>query len=253
MAKGKPGADSSVLVTSQIGGKSLVQLATDLYGEPPAFWGRYFTSPSTGGNVEYRHLKENRILRENGIRVLPIARQTKRVDGDAALGSADANANGHDILVTFDSGYLQTLGGEFYVFLDVEGTPSLSQAYYTGWANTLSEYSSKATGGAVTLLPCVYATHFDSLTWSAVADAVAAGVDCRGAWVARWRHHGCHALDEWDDVLVQPKVQIPCPVLCWQYADDCHGAGGFDCSQTNPAITVDDLLSHLILPPMTLT
>ncbi len=80
--------------------------------------------------MEYRHLKENRILRENGIRVLPIARQTKRFDGDQALGSVDAHANAHDILVTFGSDYLQTLGGKFFVFLDVEGAPSLSQAYY---------------------------------------------------------------------------------------------------------------------------
>jgi hypothetical protein len=249
MAKGNPGADSSVLVTSQIGGKSLVRLATDLYSEPPAFWGRYFTSAWTGGNVEYRHLKENAILRENGIRVLPTARQTKRVDGDEAVGSADAIANAHDILVTFGADYLQTLGGEFYVFLDVEGAPSLSQAYYTGWANSLTEHSSAATSGAVTLLPCVYATQSDSATWSAVSAAAAMGVDCRGAWVARWTHHGCHALDEWDDARVQPKVSIPCPVLCWQYADDCHGGSGFDCSQTNPALALDDLLNHLILPP----
>jgi|SRR5215470_3062065 len=251
MAKGKPGADSSVLVTSQIGGKPLVELAIELYGEAPAFWGRYFTSASTGGNVEYRHLKENRILRENGIRVLPIARQTKRVDGDGAAGAADASANAHDILATFGADYLKGLGGEFYVFLDVEGAPSLSQAYFTGWANALTGESSGATGGAVTLLPCVYATRFDSVTWSAVAAAGSAGVDCGGAWVARWTHHGCHVLDEWDDIGVLPDVSIPCPVLCWQYADDCHGGSGFDCSQTNPAIDIDDLLSHLILPPET--
>jgi len=78
MPKGRLGADSSMLVTTQIAGKTLVQLAVELYGEPPVFWGRYFTSTSTGGNVEYRHLKENQILRNNNIRVLPIARQTRR-------------------------------------------------------------------------------------------------------------------------------------------------------------------------------
>jgi hypothetical protein len=249
MATGKPGADSSVLVTSHIGGKSLVELATDLYGEPPVFWGRYFTSASTAGTVEYRHLKENNILRENGIRVLPIVRQTKRVDGDEAVGSADGIANAHDILVTFGAGYLQTLGEEFYVFLDVEGAPSLSQAYYTGLASSLSGHSSAATGGAVTLLSCVYATRSDSVTWSAMSAAAATGVECYGIWVARWTHHGCHVLDEWDDARIQPKVSIPCPVLCWQYSDDCHGGGGFDCSQTNPSMALDDLLNHLILPP----
>jgi hypothetical protein len=249
MAKGKPGADSSVLVTSQIGGKALVDLAIALYGEAPVFWGRYFTSASTGGTVEYRHLKENRILRTNGIRVLPIARQTTRVDGNEAAGIADASANAHDILATFGADYLEASGGAFYVFLDVEGAPSLSLDYYTGWANALSAQSSAATDGAVTLLPCVYATRSDASTWSAVATAASAGVDCLGAWVARWTHHGCHVPDEWDDSRVLPEVDIPCPVLFWQYADDCHGGSGFDCSQTNPAIDVDDLLGHLILPP----
>lgn len=59
MAKGKAGADSSVLVTTQLQGTTLIQLATDLFGQTPSFWGRYFTSASTSGAVEYRHLKEN--------------------------------------------------------------------------------------------------------------------------------------------------------------------------------------------------
>src|SRR5215472_8240179 len=79
MAKGKPGADSSVMVTNQVEGSGLIALAKALYGEVPIFWGRYFTSTSTGGTVEYRHLKENKALRDNNIRVLPIARQTKNV------------------------------------------------------------------------------------------------------------------------------------------------------------------------------
>jgi hypothetical protein len=89
MAKGKPGADSSVIVTTQIAGTGLIDLAKALYGDTPVFWGRYFTSASTGGTVEYRHLKENQALCDNNIRVLPIARQTKRVAGTVADGSAD--------------------------------------------------------------------------------------------------------------------------------------------------------------------
>ena len=101
MAKGKPGADSSVLVTNRIGDRGLIELATALYGEAPVFWGRYFTSASSGGNVEYRHLKENQPLRDNNIRVLPIARQTNRVSGTQADGSADAEKNANDLLSTF--------------------------------------------------------------------------------------------------------------------------------------------------------
>jgi len=65
MAKGKPGVDSSVIVTTQVGGTGLIDLAKALYGDTPVFWGRYFTSTSTGGTVEYRHLKENQALRDN--------------------------------------------------------------------------------------------------------------------------------------------------------------------------------------------
>jgi hypothetical protein len=250
MAKGKPGADSAVIVTSQVGGKGLIRLATDLYGEPPVFWGRYFTT-TAGTNAEYRHLKENRALRLAGIRVLPIARQTKRVGGTEADGSVDAAANAEDILVTFGADYLASQGGEFFVFLDVEGAPSLSAAYWTGWTQTLAAHSADVTDDRVRLLPCVYATHGDAPTWSAVAATAAAGVACQGAWVARWSAAGgCQPLSDWDDALVTPDVPLPCPVLIWQYSDDCHGGGGFDCSQVNPSIDLQtDLLAHLILPP----
>jgi hypothetical protein len=250
MAKGKPGADSSVAVTSQIAGKSLIQLASELYGQAPVFWGRYFTSITRPGDVEYRHLKENRPLRDQGIRVAPIARQTHRVQGTRADGAADALRNAEDYVATFGADYLASQGNRFFVFLDVEGAPSLSQAYYAGWATTLAEHSSAMTDGSVNLVPCVYATQADNPTWAAVAAATAGGVPCGGAWIARWRFDGCHALEDWDQTVVNPSVPLPCPVLIWQYADDCHGGGGFDCSQTNPALDLDaDLLSHLVLPP----
>ena len=102
MTKGMPGADSSTLVTSQIGGRNLIDLATEVFGTTPVLWGRYFTSVSTTGVVEYRHLKENQILRANNIRILPIARQTKNVNGTVADGSADATANVEDLIETFD-------------------------------------------------------------------------------------------------------------------------------------------------------
>ena len=250
MAKGKPGTDSSVLVTSQIGGKGLIDLAKSFYGDVPVFWGRYFTSTSTGGSVEYRHLKENQPLRDNNIRVLPIARQTKNVNGSQADGSTDAEANADDLLVTFGSGYLASLGGQVYMFLDVEGNPSLSEAYYTAWAQTLMSYSASQTGGQVTILPCVYATRSDTPTWSAVMDAVSNGAVCEGAWIARWPSSGRQPLPEWDDNAVTPTVAITFPILIWQYADDCYGGTGFDCSEVNPGIDLqNDLLSNLVLPP----
>jgi hypothetical protein len=254
MAQGKAGADSSVVVTTQIGSKNLIQLATDLFGQTPTFWGRYFTSASTSGNVEYRHLKENPILRQNGVRVLPIARQTRNVNSSQAQGSADAEANSEDLIATFGQEYLASQGGQFLMFLDVEGSPSLSSAYFMGWAQTLTAHSADLTGGDAKILPCVYATRSDEATWQAVADCAEQGVVCNGAWIARWVHHGCAALDDWDDVKVSPTVQLPCNVLVWQYSDDCWGGAGFDCDQANPNIDVDqELLSKLVLPPDTTT
>jgi hypothetical protein len=250
MAKGKPGADSSVAVTSQVGGTGLIDLATTLFGETPVFWGRYFTSTGTGGTVEYRHLRENQPLRDRNIRVLPIARQTRNVGGAIAQGSADAQQNADDVLATFGADYLASQGGRFCVFLDVEGSPSLSADYYGGWAQTLEAHSMSVTGGRVTLLPALYAARGDAATWQAMADAVKSGAGCIGVWVARYRLHGCQALPDWDDALVAPETPIPCKVLIWQYSDECQGNGGFDCSETNPAIDLQaELLNYLVLPP----
>ena len=55
--------------------------------------------------------------------MLPIARQTTHVDGTQAEGSADAQLNVEDLIKTFGASYLQSQGGRFLMFLDVEGTP----------------------------------------------------------------------------------------------------------------------------------
>jgi hypothetical protein len=253
MAKGMPGADSSTLVTSQIDGRNLIQLATDLFGQSPVVWGRYFTSAGTTGVVEYRHLKENQILRANNIRDLPIARQTKNVNGSVADGSADAKANAEDLIQTFGADYLASLGGQILMFLDVEGAPSLSAPYYRGWAATLVAHSQDFSINKVTILPCVYGTQADDRTWGAVAEAIGPAVEFHGAWVARWRVSGCNSLLEFDDNIVRPRSLPPSlKVLLWQYSNECHGGGGFDCNETNPSIDLQrDLLSKCVLPPDT--
>ena len=250
MAKGKLGVDSSVPVNTEIEGKSLVQLATTVFNATPVFWGRYFTSVATAGDVEYRHLKENQILRQNNIRVLPIARQTKHVNSSQAQGIADAQANVKDLITTFGQDYLAAQGGTFFLFLDVEGTPSLSAAYFKGWVQTLESASFDLSDGPVQILPGVYGNHDDEPTWEAVATCADQDIVCQGAWVARWVHHACHDMDDWDDQMVLPKTELPCKVLVWQYSDECYGGNGFDCNQTNPSIDVDqELLSQLVLPP----
>jgi hypothetical protein len=248
MARGFPAADSSSPVSV-----SMVQAAAALFGQTPAAWGRYFTSPTTAGTVEYRHAQENAVLAQYGIRLLPIARQTKDVGGTAAQGTSDAEGNVDDLFATFGADYLASLGGELLMFLDVEGTPasgspSLALDYYLGWGQTLASASRAASGGRVTVLPCVYARQGDDATWTVLEEAAAQGVPCQGAWVARYYYSSC-ALTDWDDAIVTPTVAIPCPILLWQYAENCCN-GAIDCSQTNPALDIQTaLLQRLILPP----
>jgi hypothetical protein len=183
--------------------------------------------------------------------VLPIARQTKHVDGTQAEGSVDAQLNVEDLIKTFGASYLQSQGGRFLMFLDVEGTPSLSTDYYLGWARTLADHSQSISHGTVTIVPGVYATQADDATWRAVAEASERGVQTQGAWVARWRIRGCGRPVDWDPAIVTPNVKIPCEVLLWQYADECHGGDGFDCNETNPNIDLQHILSQCVLPPDT--
>jgi hypothetical protein len=249
MARGSAGADSSTPVTA-----SLVHAATQLFGETPALWGRYFTSPATRGTTEYRHAEENAVLAQAGIRLLPIARQTTHVAGSAQQGASDAQGNVDDIFDTFGTQYLAAQGGEVFLFLDVEGnpsagSPSLSQSYYTGWARTLVSYSRSSSNNAVTILPCVYARQGDDQTWNVLAAAVGAGIQCHGVWVARYFYNSCEMTD-WDDSIVAPAVKLPCHVLLWQYAENCCG-GSIDCNQTNPGLDIQTaLLNHLITCPL---
>ncbi len=179
----------------------------------PVFWGRYFTSTSTGGLVEYRGLKENQALRDNNISCpAPSLARLPESAGTLADGATDAQANADDILSTFGAAYLATLSGNFYVFLDVENLPALSVPYYTGWAQTLSAHSQSVTNGSVTLTPCVYGMRSDNTTWTAVATAVAAGVPCAGVWIARYPLPGCQPLPDWDVAKVSPAVALPCPI-----------------------------------------
>ena len=251
MTTGRCGGDSSTPVTTQINGRSLPALAEDLFGERPTFWGRYFTSAATTGSVEYRRRRENGLLRNLQIRVAPIARQTLNVDESHAQGGQDAEANAEDVIKTFGADYLKILGGEILLFLDVEGSPSLSTDYYSGWSQTLIAHSRAFSNGAVTLRPCVYATQADDPTWRALAAAIANGAACDGLWVARWLRDppACLPPPDWSDAKVTPGIHLPCKVLLWQYAPECHGAGGFDCNIINPAISRAEFLERCVLPP----
>ncbi len=177
MAQGQPGADSLSPVTS-----SLIQKATALYGTAPVFWGRYFTSATTTGSGEYHHATENPPLNAAGIRLLPVARQTANVGGSQEQGAADGAANAQDFVDTFGVPELTAQGGQFIMVLDVEGNPDLTADYYTGWTQGLISTAQQESGGAVQMLPCLYASHGDSGTWNALETAMNAGAPCSGVW-----------------------------------------------------------------------
>jgi hypothetical protein len=247
MAFGIPGVDSCTPVTSE-----LIGLASGQFGAAPAFWGRYFTSPTTGGSVEYRHAAESGLLNAAGIRVLPVARQTGRVGGTTAEGAQDAALNAADFLDTFGSATLAAQGGVFLMFLDVEGQPSLSVDYYTGWAQGLASAGNAASGGTVTLRPCLYATQGDVATWAVLRLAMAAGTSCAGVWIARYLDSGCDEMPAWDDEFITPVAGVPSTILAWQYGGNCNG-GALDLSQTNPEIDGQGLLLDLLVLPPTPT
>jgi hypothetical protein len=247
MARGLPGADSFSQVTPD-----LIQAATNIFGSTPQFWGRYFKSPTGGSAAEYHHSTEDPVLAQANIRVLPVAQQTGHVNGSQAQGAADAQLNVADILATFPQAHLIAQGGQFLMFLDVEGVspqaPSLSLDYYTGWAQTLVSFSQSETNNGVTILPCVYGPQLDNVTWNTLNTANAKGIPCHGAWVARYPG-GCSARD-FNPSFAIPPIALPCDVLIWQYGENCAN-GKIGLNQTNPNIAdiQTALLNKLILPP----
>ncbi|MBV9852070.1 MAG: hypothetical protein JO250_20585 [Armatimonadetes bacterium] len=246
MAVGIPGADSSVPFAGH-----LLDLARDFFGETPRFWGRYFKSPGIPGPAVYRPAWENGPLRANGLRVLPIAQQTGHVSSGADTGAEDGAGNAEAIVAAFGADAVAAQGGQFLVFLDVEGPPSLSADYFIGWASALRVRSRELSGDRFELLPCVYARTHDDATWRALRQAQAAGAPCFGAWVARLRNNACdQGFAEWDSGFCEPAFDLPFPVLLWQFAQDCPDGNGIDCDQTNPAVSGAELfLARLILPP----
>jgi hypothetical protein len=240
MANRIVGVDTSVPVTG-----ALIASATAALGVTPAFWGRYFTSTEETGTVEYRHVTEDPVLAPANIRVLPIARQTNKVGGTLAQGVADGQANAADLLATFGEDYLASQGGQFLVFLDVEGPgptgqPSLSSDYYRGWTQGLGGASAK-----VTFLPCIYARPDDQATWRGLKAAMAADAPCSGLWLAFWLETVQEPV-AWDAPALKPTPDPGVPVLLWQYV----GANSFDRDLANPDLDpANGLLPLLVLPP----
>jgi len=233
------GVDSAQLVTEK-----LIDAASRVLGTQPAFWGRYFTSPSTTGSVEYRHRLEDANLVAHSIRVLPIARQTNRVGGSQDEGLHDGLANGLDLLQTFGEDYLAQQGGKFFIFLDVEGggISHLSTKYYAGWIEGLAQSSAR-----VQFLPCIYGIPSDTITWTALRCALENGSACHGLWLSHPLQHAQEPVP-WDNTKVVPNPDPGVPVLLWQYMFARDGVD-IDRNQVNPMLgPMLDFLQFLVLP-----
>ena len=226
--------------------EELVAAVAKALGTTPAFWGRYFTSKTTAGPGEFRHVAEDGVLSNHGIRVLPIARQTNRVGGTGADGQRDGEDNAGDLLATFGAAHLASMGGAVRIFLDVEGSgPSrLSRAYYDGWVQGLAQAS-----GGIGILPCVYGIPSDAITCRPrplSGNAVAGGAACGGIWLSH-PHQTVVEPAAWDVSMLSPFAGVPgAPVVLWQYLF----GSTFDRSLVNPALQdPDSFLESLVLPP----
>jgi hypothetical protein len=233
------GTDSLSRVTSG----SYITQATNLLNSKPVFWGRYFSGLSYTGTGEY-FAQENQVLRANNIRVLPVGRYTTRVGLGQAEGRQDGAEQAADFLGKLGESYLQSQGGEFYFFLDVELSDPLSTNYYVGWSQAVRSASSR-----VKLLPCVYLNANDATTSRALSSAIAAGAVCSGLWIAYYLYYQTDAIATtlFDGNRAAPATSVAAPVLLWQYAGDI--AGTYDFSVSNSALDAQTLLRRLALPP----
>lgn len=234
---GVAGADTMSNVTNG----NIVQ-ATKLLGTKPRFWGRYFV----GRDAEYKGALENKVLHDNGIRVVPVCRETNLIGGDETKGEIIGTKVADDVLVTFGEEYLAANGGAFYIFLDTEPDPepALSTEYYLGW--------SKAVVGAsklVRFLPAVYINQSDDRTATALHEAIKKGAECHGLWVANYGTDSSFVAP-WRKIKAPEPLGVNFPVLLHQYAGDISN-GIYDFNEINPYLDFPDslILNRLILPP----
>jgi hypothetical protein len=224
-------------------------------GRAPVLWGRYIYAPgqinSTGKHDSHYSAAENSFLRSNNIRLLPIARQTGNVGGDADTAIRDAKLNVEALFEAISPNYLAGADPNALVFLDVEESNALSAEYYLAWAQTIADHSSEKSSGHVRLRPAIYAGPTHAETWNALAKAVNQGSVCYGAWMARYFLHGSPIPPAWNDGFVTPTVKMDSPILAWQYwasPDHAPPELNFDTTLINAA-HADALLDGLIMPP----
>jgi len=241
--------DTSVRTSRQ-----LFQLAAGQATEPPVAWGRYFNGFHTTA-AEYQP-SEAGFFEALGLKLLPVAQQTPKVNKTFADGAANAALNVYKFISRVGLDVLAAQGDEFLMFLDVEGeqagsNPSMSADYYLGWSKTLVASSREQSANKITIVPAIYARAKDDVTWNALIDAQKQGAEkCRGVWITRQHFEACtKARPQWETAFITPAPAIGCPVMVWQYAIDCPDGNGVDLDLITPDATAQqDLLARLVTP-----
>src|SRR5262245_18474452 len=244
--------DTSVRVT-----RPLFELAARSAGEAPLAWGRYFNGFHTTA-AEYQPVEAG-FFEALGLKLLPVAQQTPKVNRTQADGAANAALNIYKFISRIGLDVLAAQGNEFLMFLDVEGeptgsNPSMSADYYLGWSKTLVASSREQSGNRITIVPAIYARAKDDVTWNALIDAQNRGAEpCRGVWITRQHIDACtKPRPQWEKAFITPGPAIGCPVMVWQYAIDCPDGNGVDLDLINPDATAQKaLLDRLVTPAVT--
>jgi hypothetical protein len=189
-----------------------------------------------------------------GVKFLLIAEQTTSVSGTEQQGYADGQGNAQNIFSLFGAANLPE---KTMVFLDVEGSPDLTAAYYTGWERGLTESAATLGAGIKSLLPCIYASENDGQTWKRLSAAIAAGSHCASAWVASYLTTSKVPIaPSWDASRARmntgdntPSPQ--CPVDIWQFAGGYAGTPyeALDPDSVNPSTDAAAFLSRCVTPP----
>jgi len=250
MSRGRFATDSLAYTDRMIDGRSITAIAAEHLKETPAFWGRYFKRP--GYARDYSAHRESAVLHREGIRLLPIARQTPRVAGTIEDGLADGDRNADAFISAMGVEHLAKHGRDLLMFLNVESTgqdhPALSLPYFIGWSNALAQRSAERSGGRFAILPAVYCRTSSEPTWRVLAHAADLGHPVAGVWIVRARRGACDSLPDWDPGFFLPSVALPCPIMAWQFAVGCYRST-LDFSMVNPAPDVaEGLLSKLVIP-----
>jgi len=258
------GADSTDLVRQPV-----IDAFRSQYAASPAFWGRYFKAPANPDDIQYKYKKENRVLHENNIKLLPIARQTSRVAGSEAEGRTDGTHNAAAVIEAFGAPFLVQAGVAPLVFLDTEpeGTgPALSFDYYVGWARGLIAEGKRQTGGRLQFQPGIYLNSSGHEGNGRVAAHVAAHVlaliqsnqlegelQCRAIWSAKYGDRTpLSPIPAWADQETRlPEMPATCPVIAWQWAEakDNIPRLPIDPNLLHPSAGAE-FLTHLLVPPL---